>query len=334
MISIVVTGKNDNYGGHFDQRLELTLKYNVKKFKEAGIDAEIVFVEWNPISGTPLLSEKVATMFDNVKCYVVEKEEHDIIAGPNTYMTFLEFFAKNVGIRRASGDYVVCTNADVFYGNEVFDKIANTELDKNIIYRTRRDDIRFHKLESLTEEGFKNAKFRTNPLNGKPYVDASGDFTMASKELFEKLNGYDENMRFVKIHKDSRILFSALHNSEIDYVNLGVMYHIDHEGSAVGTTGKLTDYRPTNGPYHWKYVLDLPYKNRHFWGMSREIVDEIKLKNNIYKLKFKESFNPEEYNFQDEKYHFDKNNTTDVREYVETFKRFQNNYLFPKQREG
>jgi len=305
MISIVVTGKNDNYGGHFDERLELTLKYNIKKFKERGIDTEIVFVEWNPVPDHPLLSEKLVNMLKNVRCYVVEKEDHDLLSGPYTHMTFLEFFAKNVGIRRSMGEYIICTNADVFYGESVFDNIANEPLDKNTIYRTQRNDIRFLKLNGLSEKHFEVATFRVNPLyNRKPYTDASGDFTMASKELFEKLQGYDENQRFVKIHKDTRILFSSLYNREVDYKEIGKMYHIDHEGSAVGTTGRLDNYRPTNGPYQWKYTKNLPYENRDFWGMSSEIVDEIELKENIHKLTFKKDFNIDQYNFDDSSYMF------------------------------
>ena len=57
MLSIVLCGKNDNYGGHFDQRLILTLKYNLKQLKEKGVETEIIFVEWNPLPDRPLLSE-------------------------------------------------------------------------------------------------------------------------------------------------------------------------------------------------------------------------------------------------------------------------------------
>jgi hypothetical protein len=324
-ISIVVCGKNDNYGGYFDERLYLTLKYNIKKFAKVGIETEIIFIEWNPLEDKPLLSLSLVKKFDNIKCFVIDAATHEVLRGPHEHMSFLEFFAKNVGIRRASGDYIICTNADVFYGDDVFEFISENELKENIIYRTERKDIRFARLETLTEEAFKKAAFRTNPLGGKPYVDASGDFTMASKKLFHKIHGYDENMRFVKIHKDSRILFTAMYDPQIDYVRIGDMYHIDHEGSAVGTTGTLANYRATNGPYSWKYVLDLPYQNRSFWGMSHEICEDVEIVDNVSRVVFKEDFDPERYEFNDERYMI--RSQLDMDDYIPVFSKFREEYL-------
>ena len=55
---------------------------------------------------------------------MVSNEIHNQIVGPYEYMTFAEFFAKNIGIRRASGEYILCTNADVFYGNDIIEKLS------------------------------------------------------------------------------------------------------------------------------------------------------------------------------------------------------------------
>tara|TARA_R100000808_G_scaffold20160_1_gene43649 strand:+ start:4374 stop:5453 length:1080 start_codon:yes stop_codon:yes gene_type:complete len=324
-ISIVVCGKNDNYGGHFDERLYLTLKYNIKKFTQIGVETEIIFVEWNPIEDKPLLSLSLVEKFDNIKCFVVDAKMHESLRGPYEHMSFLEFFAKNVGIRRASGDYIICTNADVFYGDNVFEYIAQNELQDHIIYRTERKDIRFAWLKGLSEQDLKDATFRDNPVGGKPYVDASGDFTLASKKLFMQIQGYDENMRFVKIHKDSRILFTALMDTSIDYVRMGEMYHIDHEGSAVGTTGTLANYRPTNGPYNWKYLLDLPYTNRSFWGLSSEICEDKEVATDVWRLEFKEGFDVEAYEFNDERYMV--RTPEDLEEYKQLFIDFHRDYL-------
>ena len=324
-ISIVLCGKNDNYGGNFDSRLLLTLKYNLKEFKKRGIETEVIFVEWNPIAEEPLLSSVLVEEIKNIQCYVVNNETHSRLAGKYDYMTFLEFFAKNVGIRRATGDYIICTNADVFYAQEVFDFIAEGNLEPHIIYRAERSDLRFNNLKGLGDKKFQEATFRTNPVHMRPYTDASGDFTFASKELFMKVNGYDENMRFVKIHKDSRILFTALYDDEIDFKLLGTIYHIDHVGSAVGTSGTLAGYRPTNGPYHWKYIKNLPYVNRPFWGMADEIVDKISIGEKITRLQFKSGFNMKEYQFDDAEYEI--THDEDLRPYIEEFRTFEREKL-------
>ncbi len=288
-VSIVLTGKNDDYGGHFDERLILTTKYNIKKLNSRNIDVELVFVEWNPISDKPLLSEKLVDTFDDVKCYVIEEVEHNLMRTENEYMTFLEFFAKNVGIRRSTGDLIIATNADVFYSESVIDGIANIDTSvHNVFYRAERKDIKFNRLKGLGDNFFNQATFRTNPIGSKPYIDASGDFTMATKKTFENIDGYDENMNFVKIHKDSRILFSALEKG-FDFSLLGDIYHIDHEGSAVGTTGTLSNYRKTNGPYSWFYIKNLPYANNEDWGMVGDNFLETQVQNNITKIHIKDS---------------------------------------------
>jgi hypothetical protein len=298
--SIILTGKNDNYGGHFDERLILTTKYNTKKLKKAGVDCEIIFVEWNPIEGKPLLSEKLVDTFEDIKCYVVKEDVHKQIRGQYDHMSFLEFFAKNLGIRKASGDILICTNADVFYGQPVIDFLSKGEFRDDTIYRAERRDIRFHKLRGMGDTNFDLATFRNNPVGGKPYVDASGDFTMATKKVFLDIGGYDEQQRFVKIHKDSRILFSAFKKG-YDFRLIGKIYHIDHEGSAVGTSGDLSNYRPTNGPYDWKYFSNLPYENGKHWGFNGNSNEE-ELSKNIFNVTFSEDFDIDSYGFKDEEY--------------------------------
>ena len=54
MISIILVGRNDNYGGNFEDRLFSTLDYNSRALSERGIEHEIVFVEWNPVPDEPL----------------------------------------------------------------------------------------------------------------------------------------------------------------------------------------------------------------------------------------------------------------------------------------
>lgn len=318
--SIILTGKNDNYGGHFDERLILTTKYNAKKLTKLGVDVEIIFVEWNPLEDKPLLSEKLSKAFDDIKCYVVDNETHNKFRGEFEYMTFLEFFAKNIGIRRATGDILICSNADVFYNDNVFKFIAKSKFQDNVIYRAERKDIRFHKLKGLSDDLFLQATFRTNPVGGPPYVDASGDFTMATKKTFESIGGYDENMRFVKIHKDSRILFSAM-EKEMSFLLIGDIFHIDHEGSAVGTTGDLSNYRETNGPYQWMYFKGLPYNNSEFWGMNNNST-ETKLQDKIFKLNFLENFQMNSYNFRDEDFTFKNKTKKQIEKYIEFAKNY------------
>ena len=56
-LSIVLTGRNDNFGGDFNERFFRALRFNHRNLTAAGVDHEIVFVEWGPIDGKPYLAE-------------------------------------------------------------------------------------------------------------------------------------------------------------------------------------------------------------------------------------------------------------------------------------
>src|SRR5436190_20030339 len=101
-VSIVLTGRNDGYGGDFVERFFRTLRFNLQQFLEHDISHELVFVEWAPPAGRPLLVDRV---FDEVPelqlrhCawYVVDPIYQDVLS-QNPRLEYLEFAAKNVGI--------------------------------------------------------------------------------------------------------------------------------------------------------------------------------------------------------------------------------------------
>jgi hypothetical protein len=288
-ITHILTGKNDNYAGFFDDRLILTMKYNFHLYKRHGIEAEFILVEWASDEENTLLSEKLAEVFDDVdfKGYVVRQKTHDHIVDFRRWMVFLEFFAKNVGIRRAKHDYVLCSNADIFLTDDLLIKLKE-DRDANTIYRAERHDIDLSNVKKLNQESFINAIVKKHqfPSYDKMFVDGSGDFTLAHKDVWNKVGGYDENQRFVKIHKDSRFLFSAS-KINVQFKNIGVIYHIDH-GTSVPMTGLGSSYRLANGPYMWKYMDNLPYKNLNSWGLFSDNVEEKEIKPNISEILIKD----------------------------------------------
>ena len=42
-LSLILTGRNDNYGGYFNERASLTTKYNISQLKKNNIDYEVIF---------------------------------------------------------------------------------------------------------------------------------------------------------------------------------------------------------------------------------------------------------------------------------------------------
>ena len=58
-LSVVVTGRNDDYGGDFRSRFELFAQTLLTQFEELGLSGELVIVEWNPPSDRPRLADAV-----------------------------------------------------------------------------------------------------------------------------------------------------------------------------------------------------------------------------------------------------------------------------------
>ncbi|NBR14672.1 MAG: glycosyltransferase family 2 protein, partial [Crocinitomicaceae bacterium] len=143
-LSIVLTGRNDNYGGDFLKRLQDFFDWNSALFESFKIVTEIVFVNWNPIENEPSILELI--QFPKYKKYVqiriitIPVELHESFVNPKVRRTvpIFEFIAKNVGVKRANGEFILCLNADVLLHPKIVEFIADKKLKKEFYYRANR----------------------------------------------------------------------------------------------------------------------------------------------------------------------------------------------------
>ena len=145
-LSIVIAARNDTHGDHFLERLKVCLE-NIYALEERyNLPTEVIIVEWNPPSDRPLLQDVLPSP---------PKESHlqiRIIQVPSSLhkkysthklMGMYQMTAKNVGIRRAKGEFVLCTNADIIFSERVFAFFAKKKLQRNCFYRSNRCDVPF-----------------------------------------------------------------------------------------------------------------------------------------------------------------------------------------------
>jgi len=108
------------------------------------LPVELIIVEWNPPTHKPQLKDVLAPPPGDVpvrlRYVVVPKELHD------TYMCaraipLYQMIAKNVGIRRATGKFILCTNIDILFSDECFRTLAKRDLQKGVFYRSNRCDV-------------------------------------------------------------------------------------------------------------------------------------------------------------------------------------------------
>jgi hypothetical protein len=143
-VSIVAMGQNADYGGDFVGRVQNFLDVLLELGPSRGADLELVFVEWNPPAERPHLASVLRwpeRLPFPVRFVEVPAVLHDRLPNADVMPVF-EYIAKNAGIRRARGEFVLATNPDNLFEMAVIDVLAGRELEPGTFYRVERFDIR------------------------------------------------------------------------------------------------------------------------------------------------------------------------------------------------
>ena len=286
LVSLVLTGRNDGYGGDFAGRFHRAVTFNHQQLAARGVSHEIVFVEWAPPRDAPLLFERVfdaVPVLDRNLCgwYVVDPQYQQALS-LNPRLEYLEFFAKNVGIRRARGRFVLTTNCDVYLGRRVLDALKDGALQSRVLYRAPRHDLNLPEgcstvdWDVLEEPG--NLSGPAHVLK-PPYMgSATGDFVLLDRESFHEIRGFNEVYRVARIGIDRNVLVKALSSGfTIEDIG-GPVYHENHEGSYRLNPAAYAG-RETEAPWgdrRW-HSNGVSYVNPPTWGLAlapaRQVAD-------------------------------------------------------------
>lgn len=264
--SMIVVGRNDNYGGDFTDRLKRTIDWNYTRLP----NCELIYVEWNRIEDRPSDTEWIAQRYENSKCFIVPNAIHQIY-NTNPKIPMMEYHAKNVAIREASNDWLALINADVFLGLNALRNLRS--LNKRTVYGTHYNNIEWHG-EEITEKHITDPKLQLNQFSaGKALRAVVGNFILSHKDNWMKAGGYNEKLTQVRIGVDRMGLYQLLHQG-LDQMIIGDHYHLDHAESAIkgaNTTHGDTSFVSNNS--------SIPYSNPPDWGMrayqKQQIADNI-----------------------------------------------------------
>ena len=256
-LSAVIVGRNDDYGVNFLDRLNTfirSLDHQVRNYPDL---MELILVEWNPLSDRlPLKDVVFKTNNLDLRIITVPSEIHDTIGHPNPV---LEFYGKNVGIRRARGEFVLATNPDILFSDELIAWLAQRPLRLDSYYRTDRHDFHGEGIDQVPVEElipFACSKtFVSHIDSGSVNVDAPvnlkdlpssitpsnilhtngcGDFILASREAFFSARGLFESNTH-RYHLDSYSLFrlNARALAQVILTAPLCIFHQDHERKPV-----------------------------------------------------------------------------------------------------
>jgi hypothetical protein len=276
-LTLVLTGRNDSYGGDFTDRFFRTLRFNHRELTGRGIPYELAFVEWAPPSEAPLLFDLCRAALPELEprqcCWYVVDGRYQQALSLNPRLEYLEFPAKNVAIRRARGAFVLVSNCDVFLGRRVLDVLQQQALEKGVLYRAPRHDLKLSvdsvAIDWAVLEEPRNLAGPAHVLKPPFMASATGDFVLLDRDSFQQIRGFNEVYRVARIGIDRNLLVKAL-SSGLRIADIGgPVYHVNHVGSY---RLQPTAYEGREAEAHWGnrrwHQGGVSYANPPTWGLA------------------------------------------------------------------
>ncbi|MBL4587157.1 MAG: hypothetical protein JKX84_08905, partial [Flavobacteriales bacterium] len=144
-LSLVLTGRNDNYGGDFRSRLQRCVSNAFEQLIKHGISSELIFLNYNPVNENAPIAQFIdwPTSTEKVSVRIItisnEIHRHLVADGSRKSVPVLEYLGKNAGIKRAKGQFILSMNPDIILPSELVFLLK--KLRKDTYYRTDRIDF-------------------------------------------------------------------------------------------------------------------------------------------------------------------------------------------------
>lgn len=213
-LSIVATSRNDEHGGHLLARMQLFIRGLAEQAERCGLGVELIVVEWNPPADRPPLAEALdwqAGAYFQPQVITVPREVHQTFPNADELPLF-QMIAKNVGIRRSTAPFVLATNIDILFSNELF-TFLQTSLKVAAMYRVDRHDVlaelgglqlpspdECRALPVLREHRIDGMRYPNGPPPAQAQPKASLGFKPALSELTRKTAAAWDRVVLPKLH--------------------------------------------------------------------------------------------------------------------------------------
>ena len=144
-LSVVAAARNDDHGGNLLRRLQIFVNALVGQANRHRLPVELVLAEWNPPAEKPPLIEALRWPADPGFCAIrivtVPADIHRRYLHWEAQPLY-QMVAKNAGIRRAKGEFILATNVDILLSDELMRFLAARRLQPGRMYRTDRHDVK------------------------------------------------------------------------------------------------------------------------------------------------------------------------------------------------
>src|ERR1043166_4767560 len=221
-LSVVVTTRNDGHGGNPLERFQAFVNCLTAQCRRLNLPAELIVVEWNPPADRPLLRDALTWPLDSpcqIRIIQVPPHLHGTLKHPDTFPLY-QMIGKNVGIRRARGEFILSTNADILLSNELAEAISSRALTPGGMYRVDRLDVDADvpvnaPLEELLEY-CRTHQIRKHTRWGTFQVDRTGGLTLWPDDIVDARAGIQLGDGWhMREHIAERILRWATERAEV-----------------------------------------------------------------------------------------------------------------------
>jgi hypothetical protein len=283
-ISAVIVSRNDGYGGHLNERATYCFNSAIDTYDE------VIYVDWNSETHSLLYDIKDNIQFKgNFKHIVISLEVASILTNndPNAQKC-CEVLGRNIGLRRATGDYLVSTNIDIIHpkrdqleetinslDSKTFYTISRRHTDWDTIKAFHNGEIPFAEWKPLRDHLIANSEerhFEETTVSGDNYsiINCCGDYQIASKEVWNTIRGFEEDLIY-SLYADTNVQKkAAMHGFGLKAIYNPALFHIEHGKGGGGFLDGIN--KVTNDPYR-AIVYQKETQNTESWGFGNTEIE-------------------------------------------------------------
>ena len=283
-ISAVIVSRNDGYGGYLNERATYCFNSAIDTYDE------VIYVDWNSETHSLLYDIKDNIQFKgNFKHIVITPEIASILtSGDPNAQKCCEVLGRNIGLRRAKGDYLVSTNIDIIHPKrdqleetianldpKTFYTISRRHTDWNMIKEFHNGEISFAEWKSLREHLITNSEerhFEESTVSGDNYsiINCCGDYQIASRDVWHTIRGFEEALIY-SLYADTNVQKKALmHEFELKAIYNPALFHIEHGRGGGGFLDGVN--KVTNDPYR-AIAYQKETENTESWGFGNTEIE-------------------------------------------------------------
>jgi len=281
-LTAVIISRNDNYGGHLNERATYAINSAINTYDE------VFYIDWNSPTHSLLWDiQDNLQLKGNLKHFVIPPSAAKQLTGYDSQAQLCcEVLARNIGIRRATGDYIVSTNIDIIHPKrEDIETIINESDGNTMITLSRREvtwdiikefhggDMKFQDWDKLRDYIYVNSEERIKgeeTVNGDNYsiINCCGDFQIAPKHIWNEIRGFEEELIY-PLYADTNVQKKSVkHGFGLKAIYNPPMFHINHGSKGWGGGGIADGINKKANDLHRAITFQEKTENPDTWGFS------------------------------------------------------------------